>query len=102
MSDAYQEQSDVAVLEQVKPPPMYALIVHNDDYTTMEFVVWVLMSVLSLSEGRAMELMLTIHHAGSATVAVLPKEIAELKKQQIIALAEQEEFPLLITLALVA
>lgn len=93
---------DVAVADltdtDTKLPPMYALIMHNDDYTTMEFVVWVLVSVLGLSESRAISLMLEIHHQGLAKVAVLPKELAEMKLQKILQLAEQEEFPLLVTL----
>lgn len=88
--------TDVAVREMM--PPMYAVIMHNDDYTTMEFVVWVLVSVLDLPIHVAYELMMQIHEEGVAKVAVFPKEIAEMKVERIRTLAEQEEFPLLITL----
>lgn len=88
--------SDVVV--QLAKPPMYALIMHNDNYTTMEFVVWVLVSVLNLPMDVAYERMMTIHQEGQAVVAILPKEVAEMKVQQICQLAEQEEYPLLVTL----
>lgn len=102
-TDFEQEVGDVALADpqtKEKPslPPMYVLIMHNDDYTTMEFVVWVLTSVLGLSETKAISLMLEIHHQGLARVAVLPKELAEMKQQQIMQLAEQEEYPLLVTM----
>ncbi len=82
---------------QTLTPKMYALIMHNDDYTTMEFVVDVLISVLSMHEQLAYDAMLTIHHQGYAKVATLPKEIAEAKATQIHALAERHEFPLRVT-----
>lgn len=93
---------DSTQLAKAKPklvtPPMYAVIMHNDDYTTMEFVVSVLMSVLHLSMEEAYSLMLLIHHQGYAKVAVLPKEIAEIKINKIHQLAEAASFPLLVTL----
>lgn len=97
------ELGDVALAEretkrEPRLPPLYALIMHNDDYTTMEFVVWVLVSVLGLAEAKAISLMLDIHQKGLAKVAVLPKELAEMKREQIMQFAEQEEFPLLVTL----
>lgn len=78
-------------------PPLYALIMHNDDYTTMEFVMMVLMSELFLSPELAYRLMMTIHETGMAKVAVLPKEIAEMKALCITQLAEAADYPLLIT-----
>lgn len=98
-TDFEQKVGDVALADpQTKTPPMYALIMHNDDYTTMEFVVWVLVSVLGLSETKAIGFMLEVHHQGLAKVAILPKELAEVKQKQIMELAEQEEYPLLVTL----
>lgn len=94
-------ESDVAVLEPTlapKKPPMTAIIMHNDDYTSMEFVVWVLMSVLRLNETEAFMRMLEIHQKGRACVAILPHEIAQSKAEKIKRLAENEEFPLLVTL----
>lgn len=96
------EEAQVAVADPVvltQKPKMSALIMHNDDYTTMDFVVWVLISILSVPESKAIELMLKIHHDGAAQVAILPTEIAQMKQAQIHQLAEQAEFPLLVTLA---
>lgn len=89
---------DSDVLTKKAIPPMCALIMHNDNYTTMEFVVWVLTSVLNLPINVAYKLMMTIHNEGRAQVAVLPKEIAQMKAEQIHQLAEAEEYPLLVTL----
>lgn len=96
----YDHESDVQVesLPTYDEPPLYALVLHNDDYTTMEFVVWVLVQVLKLSVHTAYELMMKVHQEGYAAVIVLPKEQAEVKAHQIRVLAEQAEFPLLITL----
>lgn len=103
MSDNHDEhdgdsEPDTDVITSAVIPPMYALIMHNDDYTTMEFVVWVLVNILNLSVATAYDLMMQIHEEGQAKVAVLPKEIAEMKALRIHQLAEQEEFPLLVTL----
>lgn len=89
---------DSDVIVKLAKPPMYAIIMHNDDYTTMEFVVWVLVSVLNLPMNVAYERMMSIHQDGQAVVATLPKEVAEMKAQQIRQLAEQQEYPLLVTL----
>lgn len=91
---------DVAVQEQtqLKKPSMYAVIMHNDDYTTMDFVVYVLVEIFQHTLERAVELMYTVHEAGRAVVAILPYEIAEMKVQQVNELAEQMEYPLLTTL----
>lgn len=89
---------DTDVMTKSAKPPMYAIILHNDDYTTMEFVVWVLVSVLNLPINVAHERMMAVHQEGQASVAILPKEVAEMKVEQIRQLAEQEEYPLLVTL----
>lgn len=96
IDEQYDLESDVMIGQQT--PPMCAIIMHNDDYTTMEFVVWVLVSVLELPIHVAYERMLMIHEQGRASVAILPKAVAYAKAKQIEQLAEQEEFPLLITL----
>lgn len=93
---------DVVLIEQTVTefahPSLYAIIMHNDDFTTMEFVVMVLMDVLGLDAETAYLLMLAIHKTGRAKVAVLPKEIAEMKVATIDRLAAEHEYPLLTTL----
>lgn len=91
---------DVAVQEQtqLKKPSMYAVIMHNDDYTTMEFVVYVLVEIFDHDIDAAYRLMMQIHHEGRAVVAILPFDIAEMKVDEVNELAEQEQYPLLTTI----
>lgn len=88
--------TDVATL--VDEPALYAIIMHNDDYTTMEFVVAVLVEVFAFGYEQAMATMLDIHHKGKAKVGAYPKEIAEMKVAQVEHLAEKFEYPLLVSL----
>lgn len=91
---------DVAIQEQtqIKKPSMYAVIMHNDDYTTMEFVVYVLVGIFDHDIDTAYRLMMQIHHDGRAVVATLPFDIAEMKVDEVNELAEQEQYPLLTTI----
>lgn len=95
-----QEQEDIALLEKVEKTqaPMYAVVMHNDDYTTMDFVVYVLMEMFNHTLERAIQLMYAIHETGRAMVAIMPYEIGEMKVMQVTELAEQMEYPLLTTL----
>ncbi len=83
--------------KKLKPPPMFKVLLHNDDYTTMEFVVSVLESVFGHPAPVAMRIMLSVHHRGVGVAGVFPREIAESKAQKVIALARAAEFPLLAT-----
>lgn len=87
-----QTQSDVAVQEAHQNPPMWALILYNDDTTTMEFVVQVLVEIVNLPLQKAVMLMYQVHEQGAAKVAVYPKQIAQIKQQQIIQRARQSGF----------
>ena len=82
------------VLEE---PPMYRVILHNDDYTTMEFVVHVLMSVFHKSEAESERIMLDVHKKGRGVCGVYTREIAQTKVEQVRTLAKQNQFPLLAT-----
>ena len=77
--------------------PLYRVLVHNDDVTTMDFVVRVLQTVFHKPPGEALEIMLTAHQTGVALVAVLPLEHAELKVDQAHSLARAAKFPLTFT-----
>jgi ATP-dependent Clp protease adaptor protein ClpS len=96
------EQGDVAV--ETKPkhktqkPKLYKVILHNDDYTPMEFVVAILATVFHKSESDAMSIMLHAHTKGFAVAGVFTFEIAEEKVAKVTALAEEAQFPLLCTL----
>lgn len=83
---------------KVQQPPMYRVLLHNDDYTTQEFVVWVLQSVFNRNENEAVQIMLHVHRNGIGVAGVYPFDIAEAKVRRTSELAEQNEFPLLTTL----
>jgi ATP-dependent Clp protease adaptor protein ClpS len=74
--------------------PPYKIVFLNDNVTTMEFVVSILMSLFHLDQPTAVRLMLEVHHTGAAVVAVLPLEEAELRQQQVHEAARAAGFPL--------
>lgn len=80
--------------KKVKRPPLYKVLLHNDDYTTMEFVVHVLQSVFNHSEAEATQIMLHVHRKGIGVAGVYPHEIAETKVEQVHGLAKAHEYPL--------
>lgn len=80
-------QADVLVAEpEVAKPPMYAVVMYNDNYTPMEFVVYVLQSEFRHSMDSAVEIMLTIHNSSKGIAGIYPKDIAETKAKKLIAL----------------
>jgi ATP-dependent Clp protease adaptor protein ClpS len=81
-------------VEKTKRPKPYKVLLHNDDYTTMEFVVWVLQTVFHHDETTATEIMLNIHRKGIGVAGVYSHEIAETRATQVEALAKAHEFPL--------
>ena len=96
------EQGDVAVESKARPklqkPKLYKVILHNDDYTPMEFVVAILLTVFFKSESDAHAVMLHAHTHGKAVAGVYSFEIAEEKVARVASLAEEAQFPLLCTL----
>jgi len=82
---------------KTKKPKMYRVLLHNDDYTTMEFVVWVLQRVFRKTEAGATHLMLTIHHKGKGVAGVYTRDIAESKVAQVGDLAKEHGMPLMCT-----
>ena len=74
------------------------MLLHNDNYTTMDFVVMVLVSIFRKPETEAIRIMLDVHHKGLGLVGVYPHDIAETRVQQVLELAQHEQFPLLCTL----
>lgn len=79
---------------KVKRPPMYKVILLNDDYTPMDFVVTVIEQIFRKSHTEAMELMFTVHKKGAAVVAVYTRDVAETKVDQVIEYARIHEYPL--------
>ena len=89
-------QLDVLVAEpEVAKPPMYAVVMYNDNYTPMDFVVYVLQSEFKHSMDEAVEIMLNIHHNGKGIAGIYPKDIAETKAKKVNSLAHREGYPLL-------
>jgi ATP-dependent Clp protease adaptor protein ClpS len=83
--------------EKTEEPPLFKVLLHNDDYTTMEFVVWVLESVFNMVEEQAIQVMLSVHLRGVGVAGIYTFEVAEMKVEKTIALAREQEFPLLAT-----
>lgn len=83
---------------KLKPPSLWRVILHNDDYTTQEFVVFILRAIFRKTDAEAVRIMLDTHQKGKGVAGVYPHEVAESKVLQVKALAEQNEYPLLCTL----
>lgn len=83
--------------EKLEKPPLYKVLIHNDDFTTMEFVVLVLTNVFNRSEGEAFRIMLQVHVEGIGVAGVYTYEIAQMKAEKATSLARESEFPLLFT-----
>lgn len=83
---------------QARRPRKWKVLLHNDDYTTMEFVIWVLESVFHHPQAQAMRIMLQVHQQGIGVAGVFTREVAEMKVAQVEALARVNEFPLLCTM----
>lgn len=84
--------------EGLKPPSMYKVMLMNDDYTPMEFVIDVLQKFFSYDVERATQLMLTVHYEGKAICGVFTAEVAETKVAMVNQYARENEHPLLCTL----
>jgi ATP-dependent Clp protease adaptor protein ClpS len=95
------EDGGVGVLPEKKTklekPKLFKVILHNDDFTTMDFVVFVLEYVFSRSEAEAVAIMLSVHNSGIGVAGIYPYEIANMKCQKAINLAKSREYPLLCT-----
>lgn len=79
---------------RVKQPPLYRVIILNDDYTPMEFVVEVLEVFFSMQREKAVQIMLTVHTKGSAVVGLFPRDIAETKAELVNSYARDNDHPL--------
>ena len=88
------EDSDVETDSKIEEPTLYKVLLHNDDYTTMEFVVHVLMLVFHKSVEEATRIMLNVHTLGIGLCGVFTFEIAETKVDAVGALARENGFPL--------
>ena len=79
---------------KLKPPPMFKVMLLNDDYTPMEFVVVVLQKFFGMTRERATQVMLKVHREGIGVCGVYPRDIATTKVQQVAAYARRHQHPL--------
>jgi ATP-dependent Clp protease adaptor protein ClpS len=84
--------------ERTKEPPMYRVLLHNDDFTTKEFVVEILMYVFHKPMNEAMALMWRVHRRGTGVAGVFAREIAETKITTVTSIARENGFPLRVTM----
>lgn len=88
------EQQKTDIEEILSPPRKYKVIMHNDDYSTWEFVVGILKDIFNKSEADAIETTTKIHEKGSAVCGIYTYEIAEIKTAQVHSIAKSNKFPL--------
>ena len=95
----YEFEEEVATesRERLKRPPLFRVLLHNDDFTTMEFVIEVLVQVFGKSEADAFGIMWAVHTQGVGVAGVYTYEIAEMKIERVTQMARAREFPLLCT-----
>ena len=79
---------------KTQPPRLYQVILFNDDYTPMEFVVEVLQRFFEINQERALQIMLKVHNEGVAVCGVFSRDVAEAKVEQVAKFAKQHEHPL--------
>ena len=93
-----EEDVDVEERHKTAVPKRYKVIFHNDDYTTMEYVVGVLRRFFHRTETEALHIMLTVHKKGRAVAGVYSREVAETKVAQVIETARRHQHPLQCTM----
>jgi len=91
---SFDSQSDFFVDVDVREPRRFRVLLHNDDYTTMEFVIEVLISIFRKSPDEAMNIMISVHEKGLGSCGVYTEEVAETKVAQVHDRARKAGFPL--------
>jgi len=91
-----QEEGGVATesTKKVERPPLYKVFLHNDDYTTMEFVVFILKAIFHHSDEMAFQIMMHVHQRGIGVAGLFPYETAEAKVARVHSLARENDYPL--------
>ena len=84
--------------QKLQRPRMWRVLLHNDDYTTQDFVVWVLESIFHKPHTEAFAIMMSVHRSGLGVAGVYTRDVAETKVKTTQKLAEDHEFPLLVTM----
>lgn len=100
-NDPREDSGDLLLLEpkvKTKRPPLFKVIMHNDDYTPMDFVVEVLKVIFRMPHEDALNVMLQIHNKGAGLCGVFTRDVAETKVELVMARAREQEYPLQCTL----
>ena len=101
MSDFPDSEHDADVLTEsetrLEKPKLYKVLLHNDDFTTMEFVVFILQQVFMRSDVEAFAIMLKVHNEGVGTAGIYSFEIANMKAEKAMNISKANEYPLLCT-----
>jgi ATP-dependent Clp protease adaptor protein ClpS len=84
--------------QRLEQPRLFRVLLHNDDYTTQDFVVWVLETIFRKDTAEAVAIMLNVHQSGIGLAGVYTRDVAETKVKATRDLAEEHEFPLLVTM----
>ena len=90
--------AETRIDERLQHPRMWRVLLHNDDYTTQEFVVWVLETVFQKPRADAFSIMMNVHRSGLGLAGVFTHDVAQTKVKKTQQLAEEHEFPLLVTM----
>ena len=90
-----EETESKAKLER---PPLYRVLLHNDDFTTMEFVVFILQTIFNQPPSEAVRIMINVHRQGIGLAGVYTYEVAQMKVDKVTSIAQANEFPLLCTM----
>ena len=101
MADPFSQESVVTESrhdQKLQRPRLWRVLLHNDDYTTQDFVVWILESIFHKPSGEAFTIMLSVHQSGMGLAGIYTHDVAETKVKATKQLAEEHEFPLLVTM----
>lgn len=90
----HQIELETIELNQIVPPSLYKVILLNDDFTPMDFVIVVLQEFFAMNEERATQVMLTVHHEGRGVCGIYSEDIAATKVEQVLAFAREHQHPL--------
>jgi len=93
-----EDEAESITREELTEPPMYRVLLHNDDFTTMDFVVQILMLVFGKNSDEATRIMLNVHRKGIGLCGVYTYEVAETKVDTVHALAREHQYPLKCTM----
>ncbi len=89
-----QDKTGVSERDSLQEPPRYRVLLHNDDYTTMDFVIMILQTVFQKNTDEATRIMLNVHHQGVGIAGIFTREIGETKVAIVHRMAKKNQFPL--------